>query len=194
MTQYSVQITGTMPLLMHKDTLADALHPLTKEHKRISGKKTKTDDDHEKMAQTDFMGAIYLDAQGAPCIPASNIKKCMIEGARITKSGPKIERGVVILGMDFPLEYTGPKTAAGLFADPRFVDRRSVRATSTSRIMRVRPIFREWGCQFDLHADDAVCSQDDLEIILANAGNLIGIGDHRKIGGYGRFTAVVKAR
>ena len=190
MQKVKIEITGTMPLIMHGDTLADPLHPLTKEFKRVSGKRSKTDEDHEAMARMEFLAALYQDASGAICIPAANIKKCLIEGARVTKSGPKVERGVTLHGVDFPLVHSGPADPDDLYDTGEFVDRRSVKV-GTARTMRVRPYFRDWSLEVECVIDPTVCSLDDLETIAQNAGNLIGLGDHRKIGGYGRFTTVV---
>lgn len=188
--KYLIEITGTQPLLMHADTLADPLDPLTKQFKKISGKRSKTDEDHEAMAEAEFLASLYLDDNGAVCIPAANIKKCLIEGARVTKSGPKIERGLTLLGIDFVLDHNGGAKPGDLYQDPKFVDRRSVKV-GTARTMRVRPRFNEWSMDVECDIDPAVCSEDDLKDIAANAGALVGLGDHRKIGGYGRFIAKV---
>jgi hypothetical protein len=179
-----------MPLLMHAATLADPLDPQTKEFKRISGKKSKTEDDHELMSMMEFAAGLYLDDDGRPCIPAGNLMKCLIEGARVTKSGPKIERGVTLAGVDFPLIYDGPTDPADLYQDRRFVDRRSV-VNQRARVMRTRPVFKQWAFEAEAHIDPAILDVSDLASIVTDAGNLIGLGDHRKIGGYGRFTGNV---
>ena len=189
--QIKITVTGETPLIMHADTLADPIHVLTKEFKKVSGKRTKTDEDHEKMARMEFMAALYKDpATDLLLIPGANIKKCLIEGARTTKSGPKIERGLVLQGTEFPLIHAGPKDLDDLYDDKDFQDRRSVKV-GTARTMRVRPIFKKWGIDVLCTIDPAVCSLDDLEEIAENAGKLIGLGDHRKVGGYGRFKTVV---
>lgn len=188
--KYRLDITGTMPMLMHADTLADPLNPLTKEMKLISGKRAKTDEDHEAMAAMEFKAALYVGASGEIVVPSGNISKSLIEGGRVTTSGAKIERGVTLLGIESPLIYTGPRTVDALYEDKRFVDRRSVKVGQT-RIMRVRPIFREWSLAAELFADPALLSEEDLGNIATNAGNLIGLGDHRKVGGYGRYSVKV---
>lgn len=192
MKKYALEITGTMPLLMHADTLADPLHPLTKKMKAVSGKRVKTDDDHEAMAAMEFHASLYLDDDGQIVVPGPNILKSLIEGGRITKSGAKIERGVVIAGTDFPLVYDGPRDLDALYADKRYVDRRSVKVGQT-KVMRVRPIFRKWALRAEAYADPAILSQDTLQAIANDAGQLVGLGDHRKVGGYGRYDIVVDA-
>lgn len=191
MINVQIDITGTTALLMHADTLADPLAPETKAFKKISSKRVKTDDDHEAMARLEFLAGLYIDAEGRPCMQGRNIMKCLVEGARITKSGPKIERGFVITAADFPLEYTGPTDPEKLYGDKRFVSRMTVK-TGQARVVRCRPRFREWALTASAMVDPAILSVDELADIAANAGSMCGLGDYRKIGGFGRFTAVVK--
>lgn len=190
MAKYRIEVVGSMPMLMHCDVLTDPLHPLTKEMKQVSRKRVKTDEDHELMSWLEFRASLYVSPlTGEIVIPSGNLMKCLIEGARQTKSGAKVERGVTMLGIEFPLEYHGPRTAEELFAEAKYVDRRSVKV-STARVMRTRPIFREWSLSAEAYADPSVCSKDDLTDIVTNAGRFIGLGDNRK-GGYGRFSATV---
>jgi hypothetical protein len=188
--KYKIEIHGTMPLMMRSDILADPLHPSTKALKQISGKRSKTDEDHQEMARMEFIASLYRGHNDEIVIPSNNLMACLIEGARVSRSGPKVERGVTMMGIEFPLEYVGPRNPEDLYADASFVDRRSVKVSTKIRIMRVRPVFREWGFTAEAYADPTVCSEDDLAAIASTAGNLIGLGDNRK-GGYGRFTSVV---
>jgi len=140
-----IEIVGLTPLLMHADTLADPLAEETKAFKRVSSKRTKTDADHEEMARQEYQAGLYLDGDGRVVIPNRNIMKCLIEGARITKSGVKVERGFTVTAAEFPLIYDGPSTAEGLYADKRFVSRMTVKVgpsqgrPSLPRSRRCRP-------------------------------------------------------
>lgn len=186
----TLNITGTTPLLMHADTLADPLSPEYKEMRKVSAKRVKTDEDHETMARLEWVAGLYTGTDGAPCIMGRNVMKCLIEGARVTKSGPKIERGLVVTGQDFPLVYEGPRDVGGLFADKRFVSRMTVKV-GQARIMRCRPMFKVWGARVGVLIDPKIISVDDLREIAADAGALIGLGDYRKGGGFGRFLVEV---
>jgi hypothetical protein len=192
MDKVRIDVQGASPLLMHAATLADPLDEATKAFKTVSGKRSKTEDDHIAMSRMEFAAGLYLAQDGYPVMPAANLMACLIAGARITKSGPKVERGMTLLGVEFPLIYTGPKTAAELFADPNFVDRRSV-VNQRARVMRTRPKFREWGFTAEGYVDAGILDVPTLTAIAADAGNLIGLGDYRKGGGFGRFTAKVSA-
>lgn len=191
MLNVQIDITGETALLMHADTLADPLAEVTKAFKRVSGKRTKTDADHEEMAWQEFRAGLYLE-DGKVVIPNRNIMKNLIEGARVTKSGPKVERGVTITGSSFPLIYDGPSDPAALYADKNFVSRMTVKV-GQARTVRCRPLFRQWSVSVTALIDPAIVSVDELADIAANAGALIGMGDYRKGGGFGRFTATVKA-
>ena len=191
MQTVDIEINGTTPLLMHSDALADPLSELTKQFKRVSGKRAKTDQDFEDMARMEFLAGLYLDGDGRVCIPYRNLMKNLIEGARVTKSGPKIERGLTMTGAEFPLVYEGPADPGALYADKRFVSRMTVKV-GTARTIRCRPQFRQWGFTASALIDPAILSAEDLQDIAANAGALIGLGDYRKGGGFGRYRAVVK--
>lgn len=187
---FQMDITSLRELLMHSDKLVDPLLPESREFKRLSSKRTKTESDHEEMARREYLAGLYLDEDGNVAIPDKNVMRCLIEGARVTKSGPKIERGCVLDGPHFRLNYTGPQTPADLYADRNFVSRMSVKV-GTQKIMRCRPIFRQWGLTVTGIIDESVLSVEELGDIARNAGALIGLGDYRKGGGFGRFLATV---
>ena len=190
-TSVTIKITGDTALLMHADTLADPLSEVTKAFKRVSGKRAKTDEDHEAMAAMEYRAGLYVEG-GAIVIPGRNIVKALIEGGRITKSGAKIERGFGVLGTAFPLDHDGPADLDALYRDKNFVSRMTVKV-GTSKTIRCRPLFRRWGLDVAAYFDPAVLSLDELQDIAADAGQMIGLGDYRKGGGFGRFSAVVGA-
>jgi len=190
MKDVTIDITGTTPLLMHGDALSDPLAPETKEFKRVSSKRTKTDDDHEAMARMEFNAALYIDpSTGDLVIPGRNLVKCLIDGARITKAGVKVERALALTAVGFPLQYEGPRPEA-LYADKRFVSRMTVRV-GTARTVRCRPIFKQWALRATFIVDPAVLDVGELQDIAINAGSMVGLGDYRRGGGFGRFAAKV---
>jgi hypothetical protein len=187
----TLKLTGTTPLLMHSDTLANPLSPLTKEMKKTSGKRVKTDEDHELMAMLEFQAALYRDANGDLVMPSPNVHKCFIEGARISKDGAKIERGVSLTQPEWEFEFSNPNEVDVdklFFTEHKeFVDTRSVKVGMT-RIMRTRPRFEKWSVTVTVELNPAILNPEDLLTIAATAGRSVGLGDHRKIGGYGRFS------
>jgi hypothetical protein len=186
-----LQITGFTTLIMQADTLADPLAPQTKAFKKISSKRVKTDADHEDMARMEFFAGLYLD-EGQIVMPSRNVKKCLIEGAKVTKAGKKIERAVQFNALTVPLTYDGPKDPEKLYANKAFVSRMTVVVNRGPKTIRVRPQFVDWALSIQVLIDTTLLSIEEFRDIAANAGKMEGLGTYRATGGYGRFTAEVR--
>jgi len=188
MIDFTITLTGTAPLLMHNSRLSNPLDPATKALKKVTSKRQKTDDDHEQIARLEFAGGLYLDPDVGPFIPGENIARCLVDGAKLTKMGVKVTRGVFISTDVNPLSYKGPRAEQSLW-DQGWRHMASVKV-GTSRTRRCRPWFPEWAVQAEGVLDPAVLELDDLVTIASNAGSLIGLGDWRPR--FGRFTATVQ--
>lgn len=188
MMKFRITLTGTAPLLMHNSRLANPLDPAAKAMKKVTGKRTKTDEDHEEIARLEHIGSLYFDTDAGPYVPADNIWRCLYDAAKKTKRGPKVKEGVFIATDINPLAYKGPRTIEGLWKDENFRHLASAKVT-TQRVMRCRPIFRDWGCEADGVIDTDIIDYTELQHILETAGDRIGLGDWRPR--YGRFTATV---
>lgn len=188
MIDFTITLTGTAPLLMHNSRLSNPLDPATKALKKVTGKRQKTDDDHEQIARLEFAGGLYLDPDVGPYIPGENIARALVDGAKLTKMGVKVTRGVFISTDVNPLAYDGPRDEQKLW-DAGWRHMASVKI-GTSRTMRCRPWFPEWKVQADGILDPSVLELEDLATIADNAGSLIGLGDWRPR--FGRFTATVE--
>nr|DAL34343.1 MAG TPA_asm: hypothetical protein [Caudoviricetes sp.] len=189
MKAFTITLTGNTPLLMHNSRLSDPLDPATKALKRISGKRSKTDDDHEAMGEAEFMGGLYLDPDVGPYIPDLNIAATLLGGAKLNKLGTKVTRGMLITTPVNPVSYDGPRDPAEMWKSGRFSHRASV-GVGQSRVMRTRPVFYDWAVQADGLIDESQLDFDQLIQIASNAGDFIGIGDWRPR--FGRFTAKVE--
>lgn len=191
-----LNITGVTPLMQHNVQLASPLNRYAKEMKRISGKRVKTDEDRLDLARIEFEGGLYLDADLGPIVQTQAIQKVLVEAARITKAGKKIERGVQPLGTVVKLEYRGPRTVDGLWnagdggIDSPFVDYRSVKVQQ-NRVDRCRPIFRDWSLTSEVWLDESLLDLDELVEIVDRAGSMVGLLEARTIG-FGRFSAAVE--
>lgn len=188
MINFTITLTGTAPLLMHNSRLSNPMDPATKALKKVISKRNKTDEDHEQIARLEFAGGLYLDPDVGPYIPGENIARALVDGAKLTKMGVKVTRGVFIATDINPLSYKGPRDDQGLW-DAGHRHMASVKV-GTSRTMRCRPWFSEWMVQADGVLDPSVLELDDLATIADNAGSLIGIGDWRPR--FGRFTARIQ--
>lgn len=188
--KFRISIVGTAPLLMHNGRLANPLDPVVKELKKYTGKRKKTDDDHEAIARVEHAGSLYLDPDVGPYIPSDNIHRALVDGAKKHKLGKRVTEGLLITTVVNPLGYKGPRDADGLWNDKNFVHMWPCRV-GTSRTMRCRPIFNQWSTEADGFLDESVLDLEDLKQIAETAGALIGLGDWRPK--HGRFDATVVA-
>lgn len=187
--EFTITMTGSLPLLVSSSRLADPLDPIVKSIKKLTGKRTKTDDDQWEIHRLEFFGALYLDPDVGPYIPGENIQRCLTDAARVNKLGKNVERGLFIDTDVNPLGYNGPRTAEELWANENFRHRTSVKI-GQRRTMRCRPMFRQWKVQAHGILDTAQLNLDDLRMITENAGSMIGLGDWRPR--FGRFSAVIE--
>lgn len=181
-----VRITGTRPLLMHSDKFADPLNPLTKAHKELTGKRKKTDEDHEAIAKSEWLGGLYIDDNG-PYLPGVNIEAAMIGGGKLSKLGTALKRSVEVMDEKCHIEYDGPATVEKLW-EAGFYDARSVKVQS-ARIMRYRPMFRQWACECEIAFDPDSINREQVIMCLQDGGQYCGVGDYRPK--FGRFTVEV---
>jgi hypothetical protein len=191
--EFTITLTGKLPLLMHNARMADPLDPIVKAKQKFTSKQKKTDADHEEIARLDFLGGLYTDPDVGPYIPGDNFQRCLLDSAKMNRLGPKVERGVFIDSDVNPLAYAGPRTPEELWANERFRFRRSVKigkGKTAPRNMSCRPVFAEWKCQAHGLVDESQLSIEDLAAIADNAGTFIGIGDWRPR--FGRFSAIVE--
>lgn len=179
------KLSSDCPMLMHAATTVDPLHPLAKELKRISGKRAKTDADHEAMARIEFMAGLYMGKDG-PVLPAANLD------AMIVKAAAKLKEGTICKVSCFalhaaPLEYDGPRTAPELYEKEEFRHRARVKVGMAS-VMRTRPIFQTWSAVVELSVETTTVNPAQVDTWFTIAGQQVGMGDWRPQ--HGRFSVV----
>ena len=189
MKQFKVVISGPA-LIMHNGRLANPRDPYAKALKEITSKKKKSDDDHEEMARREFQGGLYHDDDIGPFIPGEAIQAMLVEGSRKAKQGREFV-SVSVEEDRVPLQYKGPRERDALWSDDKFVITVGVKV-GTARVMRTRPLFRNWTLEFTVTIEDgATVNPADVERALVAAGRVIGVGDWRpgspRGGRYGRF-------
>lgn len=189
---FSLTLTGTRPVIMHNARLVDPLNPYTRALKEITDKRKMTIDDHHEKAVREWRGGLYWHESCGPYIPAENIERMLVDSAKITRDGMNIKRGVQVLADElddrFPLQYEGPRDIQSLERNENYRFMAPIR-TPSGRVMRCRPMFREWSVVATGHLDEFVLSPEDFTAIIMRAGRMIGLGDWRPR--YGRFTAKV---
>lgn len=179
MKKFTITLTGTAPILMHNAQLSDEFNPVTLEMKKITAKKTKkTEDDRWELRRLEFVGGLYHDVDYGPYIPAVNIEASIAKAAGLTRNGQDVKRGVRLTTDVNPLAYSGPRDIDDLWKDPNHVHNASVKV-GQARIIRTRPVFRNWAVEAEGIFDPSVIDLESLKQFAEKAGNLIGLGDWR---------------
>jgi hypothetical protein len=199
----TIRIVGITPILMHCGQTADPLNQFSKAMSRLSKKRGKTEEDHEEMARLEWWAGLYLSkapeivlpstvvpVDGTKIIlPAHLLDSCIREGARKSKLGKQASAGCIVEG-NGSFTYDGPKDLVALSQDPRHYHRCAVKVQQ-SKVMRTRPTFDTWACEFSVCIDTTVIEIEQIISALESAGKLVGIGDWRpgapRGGSYGRF-------
>lgn len=180
----SYRLTSSAPLIQHNGRTVNPLDEYTKQLKAVSSKRTKTDADHLEMARIEFLAGLYLDEKDGPIVPTHCIDAMLVEASKKQRRG-KDAKAALITDNHAVLEYEGPRTAAELWEDKNFRLSTNVRVQS-ARVVRTRPIFRDWKTTVTVNYDDEVINIGDLDDWFTLAGRAVGIGDWRPQ--YGRFT------
>lgn len=178
---------GTCPLMMHSERGANPLNRMVQEHKALTSKRKKTDDDLIAIAWSEYNLAIYHDEEIGPFIPAANIDRCIQAGAQANRLGKKFAASARCTQDKIKLLYSGPSDVKGLY-DAGFVDVRSV-GVQRARVMRVRPIFSAWSVEFDFAYDESEIDESNVIMAAETAGRLVGLCDYRPR--FGRFEVEV---
>ena len=178
------RIVGVAPLLVHNQQLADPQNEYTRRVKELTSRKKKTDADVEELNWAEWMGGLYLDDKGRPCIPGEVFDGCLRSGAKQIRQGKMMQCGVMTLGLP-RIEHDGPADLEKLYANPRYRDCRGV-VVSGRRIMRMRPCFPVWALNLQIQYHPSVVDAEQIERWLVDAGTLSGLCDFRPR--YGRFT------
>ncbi len=179
-------IDSTRPLLMQAETLANPLSQVTRAHKAVAAKRKKTEEDYEWLLRSEWQAGMYHDQAIGPYIPAINIEACIAEAAKATKQGKLVKQAVTVMTERAPLKYDGPRDLDRMYGDgsTTYVDVRGVNVGG-KKVMRARPQFLEWGCEFDVGFMDDMIDAADLRRIVEHAGRVIGLGTYRPR--FGRF-------
>lgn len=178
-------IEGVDSLIMHNGVaLKDPLSKASKELKSVSGKKQKTDDDHEEMARIEFFASLYLNTKNQIIIPGYVLKAMIVNAAKRSKQGPTAKSALGIYE-DNLLDYDGPKDIKKLYAEGMNMSRVAVKIGQSS-VMRTRPEFKRWGLTFTVTFMPDLVDEASIKKFVEVAGREIGLCDWRPE--HGRFT------
>jgi hypothetical protein len=185
--ELTISVEGVSPLLMHNGQLANPLNPLVKEMKQHTGQRKKTDETYEEISRLEFKAGLYLNENGDVIIPSEVIESCLVDGAKKSKLGKQFKSAICVTDAVL-LQYGPPKTVDEMWADPaKFVDVRACKV-GQARVMRTRPIFRNWGITFEVLYDSEQVNEENILRAVEDAGRQVGMCDFRPK--FGRFQIV----
>lgn len=213
---YDFEITGTMPLIMHRDNIEG--DDLVREWQQSeAGKSSRAGDDRGPAWRWQFY--LYHDEERV-VIPQGNLMAALLFGGTKTRTGKGqatykqlSQSGIIPLQEFFPLLVDGeeiPLKDIKAIEDESFAEqarlvkdfgfslfvKRCTPPGQKSKHVRVRPRFENWSFRGQVQVQDALISREILERIFDTAGRMSGIGDWRpsspsKPGPYGTFTSKV---
>lgn len=189
----TLRLVGVRPILLHNSLpFLTPDNPMLREMKKISAKqaKSKTDDDHARMSELEFMMGLYTDENGGIIIPSQNIEAVLRAGATAERKGKLVQAAVTIVD-DSPLldakgtQYRDPDK---LWSSGKHAHR-AVCAVQKSRVLRTRPIFHQWQLMTTMLYLPSQVNKADIVQAMTYAGILKGLGDWRPR--FGSFTVDV---
>lgn len=184
---HEYHVRGLTPTVLHNGHLADPSNEYAVRIKEITSKKKKTPQDHADIADLEWEGSLYLNPEKKPVWPGSCIVGGLVRAGRLSRDGEAVRAAVMSPG-DWAIDYGKPRPLAQLKADENFRFRCTV-VVQRSRVVRVRPIFRQWQLRFHLTFRVDKFSPKEMDGLVATFGSDIGLSDDRKLMG-GRFEVV----
>jgi len=176
MKKYKVEIKGITPLLMNKPEAYGFDEQWVEK---------KASEDYEK----DALKKLYIDSEKRIYQPSNHIEMCLIEAGKKMKVKGQGKAtysklfGSMVAIEEFEIVHKKPtyEVFKTLVVIP----------STKGRIMRYRPMFKEWVLQFHITFEDEIPAEVIKEA-LEIAGKYVGIGDWRpqKKGKFGKFQVV----
>jgi hypothetical protein len=186
MEEKRYRIEGVAPLILHNGQMADPLNAFTRARKPISGKRNKTDADHEALAKMEWRASLYVDEQGRIIMPGDNLTAMLITASKKRKLGKQFAAGVWVEKPSV-IVYDGPTDFDKLYADERFRFSKIVNVQK-QKIVRCRPIFPEWSMEIVVNFFSDQVSASEVDDAINISSYAIGMGDWRPR--FGRFKVV----
>lgn len=175
-------IRGIVSCIMANGAMADPTYEFAKLARDIRKGVKRGDVMTEQQAhdyyRALFIGQLYLldgKTHSTPYWPAENIEGMIRRGAMKSKKG-QVAKIAVTVDENFPLIYSGPKDAEGLWdgGEGPFVFKSRIGGKNGTTI-NCRCRFPEWEFKFSCLLDLSVADVSDLRRWLEDAGRFIGL-------------------
>lgn len=175
---------GISPLIMHSCQCVNPLHPISREMKKYTSKKKKTEEDLLKIADLQWeAGAYWQDGLGL-YIPAENVEATIRNGGKANKKGKDIEKYVNVIDLYIPFNYGENLTKEQLIKSYEYRDNR-IMVISRNRVPVTRPRFDQWNITFNLSYNEEKIDLDEIIDAMEYSGQYVGLCDSRPK--YGKF-------
>ncbi|MCK5625159.1 hypothetical protein KAI04_04935 [Candidatus Pacearchaeota archaeon] len=166
METIKVKIEGTAPLLMHR---------FAEEEASMKSARTK----RVYIAEDEAEKAAYRNTAGKLCLPTRHFKASMTKaGVELIFKGRKTYKDYIKSGIIF-------KEVETVLDQQKYVIDSVPAVINRARIMRHRPRFDKWSCEFEFDIIDEALDVTNVKQILESAGKYKGVGDNRPE--FGRF-------
>lgn len=177
-------LQGTAPLCVHNGRLANPMCEYSKAIKVISGKRKRTDEDHEEIAKLEWLGSLYLNRDGKYILPGVGIEAALKDSAKLSKLGKVFGMGLMcpedpliqFKDMALPPEK--------LWLDINYRSQKLMRV-QTSRVVRTVPQFPVWEIKVEIAYMPELINEATLCEVVETCGRLKGMFEYRPH--YGRF-------
>lgn len=186
MKKIRCEFHGISPIILHSCQCVNPLHPLSREIKKITSKRNKTEEDLLKLSDLEWESGLYWNDEVGVYIPAENIEATIREAAKSKKLGKHFQKGFMVNEMMIPLDIGEELTKDEMCADVRFRDVRPMKVQQ-SRVIRTRPRFNMWNISFTAAYDEKILDFNDVANAIEYAGQYVGLCDSRPK--YGKFAA-----
>ena len=190
MKKLHITLKGLNTLMMHSPKAVNPLHPLALELKKYTSKRKKTEDDLQKISELEWEAGLYYDEVNGLHIPVECLQKTLENGAKLFKAGKDIQRYVQFTGAVAKFDIGVPFDIDKMRHDMRYYDVRVV-SVQRNRVIRTRPRFDVWRCEFDILYDEEHIDLDVIVRAFENGGQYVGLCESRALG-YGRFATVIE--
>ena len=182
------EMMGICPLMLNNAEIVNPFSSIAKQLKKLTSKRTKTDEDQEEIMHLKFLASVYLNNKGQYILPANMIMACIVSAAKERKNGAKFYRSAFVRNdalLQFPENGCTPEELYQNFAE-KYVDIRPV-GIKGSKIPASRFIIPEWSVEVEMDYDESMINDEEMWDAIETAGLRYGIGTYRQR--YGRFEA-----
>ena len=129
---------GISPLIMHSCQCVNPLHPISREMKKYTSKRNKTEEDLMKIADLLWEAVAYWEDGLGLYIPAENVEATLRNGGKVNKKGTDIQKYVDVTDLYIPFNYGEDLTKEQLIKSYEYRDTR-IMVISRNRVPVTRP-------------------------------------------------------